>query len=82
MECGDKGRYASASNLLSQSTRFLLKEEDARKIIDEMEIYIRSAWYSIAHGAGVSERDCEQISGAFTYIGFRLKIGEKNDHNI
>jgi serine/threonine-protein kinase HipA len=82
MECGDEGRYASASNLLSQSPRFLLKEEDARKIVDEMEIYIRSAWYSIARGAGVSERDCEQISGAFTYTGFRLKIGEKNDHNI
>ena len=68
--------------LLSQSPRFLLKQEDARKIIDEMEIYIRSAWYSVVRGAGVSERDCEQITGAFTYIGFRLKIGEKNDHHI
>ncbi len=73
MECGDEGRYASARNLLSQSIRFLLKEENARKILDEMEKHIHSAWYSTARSVGVSERDCEQISGAFTYAGFRLK---------
>lgn len=76
MECGDEGRYASASNLLSQSPRFLLKEEDARNIITEMEKYIRSAWYSTARSAGVSERECEQISGAFAYPGFHPKTDE------
>ena len=76
MECGDEGRYACASNLLSQSTRFLLKEEDAKNIINEMEKYIRSEWYSTARSAGVSERECEQISGAFAYPGFHAKTDE------
>jgi serine/threonine-protein kinase HipA len=71
MTCGDEGRYANASNLLSQSIRFLLKEEDASKIIDEMEERVQNTWFSTARSAGVSERDCEQISGAFVYPGFR-----------
>jgi serine/threonine-protein kinase HipA len=71
MTCGDQGRFANAKNLLSQSTRFLLEKEEATKIIDEMENKIRTSWYSTARAAGVSERDCEKISGAFVYPGFR-----------
>ena len=76
MECGDEDRYASAINLLSQSTRFLLEEDNAKKIIDEMEKYIRSEWYSTARSVGVSGRECEQISGAFAHPGFHSKTDE------
>ncbi len=73
MACGDAGRFANAENLLSQSGRFLLKEEDATKIIDDMEECIRKNWYSTARSAGLSERDCKTIEGAFVYPGFRQK---------
>ena len=71
MACGDAGRIASASNLLSQSARFLLDPADARAIIDAMETQVRGTWYATARGAGVSERDCERIASAFAYPGFR-----------
>jgi len=71
MECGDAGRFANAANLLSQSARFLLERNEAIAIIDAMEEQVRHAWYPTARGAGVSERDCEQIARAFVYPGFR-----------
>jgi serine/threonine-protein kinase HipA len=71
MHCGDAGRLASAGNLLSQSVRFLLARDEAAAIVDAMEGKVRGAWYVTARGAGVSERDCEQIAGAFAYPGFR-----------
>ena len=71
MACGDAGRYANASNLLSQSARFLLKDNEAEKIIDRMEEQVRDTWFATARSAGVSERDCKQIAGAFVYPGFR-----------
>ncbi len=71
MECGDAGRYASAANLLSQSARFLLDRGEAAAIIDAMEAQVRATWQATARGAGVSERDCEQIAPAFVYPGFR-----------
>ncbi|MDP2809871.1 MAG: HipA domain-containing protein [Rhodocyclaceae bacterium] len=71
MECGDAGRFANASNLLSQSARFLLERDEAGAIIDTMEERVRGAWYATARGAGVCERDCEQIARAFAYPGFR-----------
>jgi serine/threonine-protein kinase HipA len=70
MECGDAGRFASASNLLSQSARFLLNRNEAAAIIDSMEAQVRDAWYSTAREAGVSDRDCEKIATAFAYPGF------------
>ena len=72
LECGDNGRYANAENLLSQCARFLLKEEEAKNIIDEMEKIIKAQWYEIARRESVSEKDCEKISGAFAYPGFRM----------
>lgn len=72
--CGDYGRYAHAANLLSQSARFLLNSADAEVILDNMEATIRNQWYEIARAQGVTERDCEQISGAFVYPGFRADI--------
>jgi len=74
LECGDLGRYAHAENLLSQSTRFLLEPDTSKKIIDEMEKTVTNKWYEIARREGVTEKDCEKISSAFAYSGFRLKL--------
>lgn len=68
---GDYGRYANAANLVSQAPRFLLEREQAARTVDEMEACIRARWYAIARREGVSERDCEEISRAFVYEGFR-----------
>lgn len=76
LSCGDGGRLARASNLLTQYARFLLKADEARAIIDTMEQTVRERWYEIARKQGVSEKDCEAISPAFTYEGFRLKPSE------
>jgi serine/threonine-protein kinase HipA len=71
--CGDMGRYANADNLLSQSIRFLVKPDEAKSIISTMEAQVRANWYEIARAQGVSEKDCEQIAGAFAYPGFRFE---------
>jgi len=74
MTIGDAGRYANATNLISQSRRFLLEPESAAAVIDEMEQQVRSTWYGTARAEGVSEADCEFIRLAFVYPGFRLPI--------
>jgi serine/threonine-protein kinase HipA len=71
LDCGDLGRYAHADNLLSQCARFLLKDDHARHTIDSMEALVKAKWYETARREGVSEADCERISGAFAYAGFR-----------
>lgn len=71
MACGDLGRYANASNLMSQAARFLLSTEEAARLVDDMESRVRATWYGVARGCGVSEADCNQIKSAFTYPGFR-----------
>lgn len=73
MECGDAGRFANASNLLSQSARFLLERDQATAIIDTMEAQVSDLWFSTARGVGVSPADCDKIAGAFVYQGFRHK---------
>jgi len=77
LDCGDMGRYANAENLLSQSARFLLEPDEARKIVDVTEQNVRNKWYDIARREGVTEKDCEKISSAFAYPGFRLEIPEQ-----
>ena len=72
MSCGDRGRYAQADNLLSQCARFHLERDEAEAIIRAMEEQVGGSWYETARRAGVSERDCAAISGAFVYPGFRL----------
>jgi serine/threonine-protein kinase HipA len=37
-----------------------------------MEATVRQRWYEVARREGVSEEDCQRISGAFVYEGFRL----------
>jgi serine/threonine-protein kinase HipA len=71
---GDFGRYANATNLLSQCARFLLTRDEASQIINEMEEHVRARWYPVARGAGVVERDCATIARAFAYEGLRLQL--------
>lgn len=73
--CGDMGRYAHADNLLSQHTRFLLDRAEAESMIDDMERTVRNRWYDIARAEGVTDQDCDRISSAFAYPGFRLELG-------
>jgi serine/threonine-protein kinase HipA len=70
MICGDDGRIASAKNILSQHSRFLLNEDQAELIVKTMHEYILRNWYGTCRSSGVSERDCDLISGAFAYPGF------------
>ena len=72
MVIGDAGRWANAQNLISQAPRFLLTPEKAAGIIHELEAKVRDGWYRVARRVGVTERDCDVISGAFCYPGFRL----------
>lgn len=74
LECGDMGRYAQAANLLSQCARFYLAADEAGNAVDAMEEYVKSNWYRVARTAGVTEKDCEKISTAFAYPGFRLEL--------
>jgi serine/threonine-protein kinase HipA len=71
MICGDFGRYANAENLVSGCGSFLLTQDEAKAIIDEMEEAVKASWYKVARSVGVSEQDCEAIRGAFAYEGFR-----------
>ena len=71
MDCGIHGRQANAQNLLSECRRFLLSEDEAAATIDAMENLVSNNWYGIARKAGVTEADCEKISDAFAYPGFR-----------
>ncbi len=70
MDVGDQGRFANAQNLLSQHTRFLLDEAQARSIVLEMTDQVRASWYDVARSQGVTEKDAETIRGAFVYEGF------------
>jgi len=74
MECGDAGRFANADNLLSQSMRFLVDRTQAEAVTTAMETRVRTTWHEVARAAGVSERDCRLIAGAFAYPGFRSPI--------
>ncbi len=69
---GDDGRYANARNLLSQSERFHVKHDEATALMAEMEETVRARWHESARSCGVSEQDCERLSGAFAYPGFRI----------
>jgi serine/threonine-protein kinase HipA len=70
MTCGKFGRHANRQNLLSEHGRFLLAKEEAIAIIDGIVETVRQQWQPTMRRAGVSERDCEAIAGAFLYDGF------------
>jgi serine/threonine-protein kinase HipA len=73
MSAGDRGRWANAGNLLSQSARFLLKRKHASAIIDEVEAVVRAEWHRTLSAQGVSKRDIDAVKDAFAYPGFRLE---------
>jgi serine/threonine-protein kinase HipA len=75
MVIGDGGRWANAQNMLSRAPLFLLTPEQAAKIVHDVEMKVRDGWYRVARRVGVTERDCDAISGAFCYPGFRLPLG-------
>ncbi len=70
MIAGDQGTRASAANLLSQSGRFLLKPDEAAKIVTEISATVRSKWFGIARAEQVTKGDCEVIRPAFENPGF------------
>jgi len=81
MICGDQGRLANATNLLSQAARFLLPEKDATSIVGTMKDRVKRTWYETARSAGVLEKDCERIAGAFVYPGFDLEQVQPMQNN-
>jgi serine/threonine-protein kinase HipA len=70
MICGDRGRLARASNILSQHTRFLLGPVEAKTIVENMRQLVSATWYNVIRAEGVSEKDAEAIRSAFVYEGF------------
>ncbi len=70
LECGDQGRFANATNILSQHRRFLLEREEAEKVIYGMRDQVEKTWRTTALACGVSTKDAESIRGAFVYPGF------------
>jgi serine/threonine-protein kinase HipA len=70
MTIGDHGRFSNAKNLLSQHTRFLLEEAEAKVMVSAMTEKVRATWYDIVRAQGVTEKDAETIRGAFVYEGF------------
>ena len=70
MACGERGRYASQKNLLSQHARFLLNEEDAITILNNIVETVRNSWRPVMKESGASKIDCNLIEAAFLYKGF------------
>jgi len=72
LDCGDQGRHANAKNILSQHARFLLDEEEANKIVNDMKAQVQATWYEALRASSVSTNDAETIRAAFVYPGFVL----------
>jgi len=70
LACGEKGRLACRSNLVSESARFFISPAEVEGIIDKMADVVSGGWYDVARSCGVTEQDCERIRGAFIYPGF------------
>jgi serine/threonine-protein kinase HipA len=70
MICGDRGRLASASNILSQHRRLLLGPVEAKTIVENMRQLVSATWYDVVRAEGVSEMNAEAIRSAFVYEGF------------
>lgn len=70
MACGNKGRHANKTNLLSEHGRFLLSREDANTLIENIINIVRSEWQPTMRRYGVTQADCERIENSFLYEGF------------
>ncbi|HEV2364899.1 MAG TPA: HipA domain-containing protein [Caulobacteraceae bacterium] len=77
MAIGAQGRLASAENLTSESARFLLPKAAAEAVVAAMEACVHGRWYEVARAAGVSDRDCGLIAGAFVHPGFRRSKSQR-----
>ncbi len=69
MECGLEGRIANKANLLSGHGRFLLNREDATAVLETVFDTVRNEWRPVMQRAGLGERECERVAGAFLYEG-------------
>ena len=69
MICGRFGRYANRTNLVSDHGRFLLDRAEAEAVFERTVRTVRDQWRTHMRRAGVTERDCEAVSGAFLYEG-------------
>jgi serine/threonine-protein kinase HipA len=69
MTCGNFRRYANKTNIISGHGRFLLSEEEAMAIFDQIAETVRTRWRAEMRRTGVSGKDCEAISRAFLYDG-------------
>lgn len=70
MACGRFGRVARRDNLLSESRRFGLDEDEANRIIDEMKAIVSRSWRAEVVRQGGSEHDVAVVEPAFVYPGF------------
>jgi serine/threonine-protein kinase HipA len=57
---------------LDRTLTFLLSEEEAQKIVNDMKAQVQASWYETLRASGVTENDAEAIRGAFVYPGFSL----------
>ena len=64
----------SVVNLHSQHPRILIVGAGAEATVRDLKQTVRSRWYAIARARGATEKDCDRISRAFVYPGFRLEI--------
>ncbi len=70
MECGNQGRFANETNILSEHARFLPDREEAKKIVAEMKKQVSKIWEETVLASGASQWDVEAIRSAFVYPGF------------
>jgi serine/threonine-protein kinase HipA len=70
MSCGLEGRIARRKNLLSGHHRFLLSEEEASQILNQIIETIQREWEPCLRQAGVSQKDLNFIESAKVYPGF------------
>ncbi len=74
MACGKYGRIARKENLLSGCGRFLLSQEEAENIIDEIIETVKSEWNTALNRAGANAQDRTAIAQAFIYDGLFLPV--------
>ena len=58
-------------NLLTECGRFMLRNDEAQAVIDEMRGLIEARWRDIFLASGVSAADCERLKRAFSPASFR-----------
>lgn len=57
---------------LTELDSLLRSPDEARAVLEQVEATVRDGWYREARRAGVTQRDCDALAGAFCYPGFRL----------